>query len=178
MSQQINLYNPLFRRQKQLFSASNMLLAGLVLAVGVLALYAYAWTVSHRIDQRAQDVAEQNRKAQADLVKATAQFGPRQPSKLLQEEVARMEQQSAAREQIVKLMGRGELGNTTGFSPYLLALARQTRAGVWITGLRVVGKASDLAIRGRALQPELVPLFIEQLKKEPILAGQTFSTLD
>lgn len=178
MRQQINLYNPLFRRQRKMFSAVHMAQALAVLLLGCALIYGSAWRLSKQIEQRA---AESNRLAEAtrvSLVDATARFGPRQPSKLLQEEVTRMEEQGASRRQLLELMGRGELGNTRGFSGYLLALSRQTMAGLWITGFRVVGTGSEMAIDGRALQPELVPAFINTLKREPLLAGQNFSTLD
>ena len=178
MSQQINLYNPLFRRQKHYFSARNMLQALAVLLIGTALIYCYAKFLSVQQQARATEASQQLLATQARLTSATAQFGPRPPSQVLQEQVARMEQQAASRQQILDLKGRGELGNTRGFSGYLVALARQTVNGVWLTGFRVVGSGNDMAINGRALQPELVPTFIDLLKKEPVMAGQTFSTLE
>ena len=178
MSQQINLYNPLFRPQKKYFSASTMALALLLLLLGVAVIYGSAWRLSNQIAQRAQESSRLSEATRQSLAEATVRFGRREPSKPLQEEVARMEEQDAARRHLLYLMGRGELGNTRGFSGYLLALSRQTMSGLWITGFRVVGTGSEMAINGRALLPQMVPEFIATLKREPLLAGQTFSTLD
>lgn len=178
MSQQINLYNPLFRRQKEYFSVRRMAQVFAVLVIGTALICAYAWYLSAQQRQRADEMAQRTLATQRKLTSATAQFGPRQASPILQEQVVRMEEQTASRRQILELMGRGELGNTRGFSGYLVALARQTLNGLWLTGFRVVGNGTDMAINGRVLQPELVPTFIDLLKKEPVLAGQTFSTLD
>lgn len=178
MSQQINLYNPAFRRQKKYFSSTNMLQALLALIVGTALVYGYAWYLSAQQSRLADESSVRLSAAQKRLAEATVQFGPRLPSKVLQEEVARMDEQARSRSQILDLMGRGELGNRQGFSGYLLALSRQTLAGLWITGFRVVGRGTDMAISGRALRPELVPSFIDLLKREPVMAGQTFSTLD
>ena len=41
MSQQINLYSPLFRKQKKIFSGVAMAQATTLVVVGVLAFYAY-----------------------------------------------------------------------------------------------------------------------------------------
>ena len=178
MSQQINLYNPLFRRQKKYFSARHMVQAFAILVVGTALICAYAWYLSAQQRQRADEIAQRTLAMQTKLGSATAQFGPRQASPILQEQVARMEEQAASRRQVLDLVGRGELGNTRGFSGYLVALARQTLSGLWLTGFRVVGNGTDMAINGRVLQPELVPTFIDLLKKEPVLAGHSFSTLD
>ena len=178
MSQQINLYNPLFRRQKHYFSARNMLQAFVVLLLGTALIYGYAKYLSMQQQARASEASQQLLLTQTKFASATARFGPRPPSQILQEQVTRMEEQAASRRQMLELMGRGELGNTRGFSGYLMALARQTINGVWLTGFRVVGRGNDMAINGRTLQPELVPRFIDLLKKEPVMAGQTFSTLE
>ena len=42
MSQQINLFNPVFLKQKKVFSAVNMVDAMAALIVGVAVFYAYA----------------------------------------------------------------------------------------------------------------------------------------
>lgn len=154
-----------------------MALALLLLLLGAAVIYGSAWRLSRQIAQRAQESSRLSEATRQSLADATARFGPRQPSKLLQEEVARLEEQDASRRHLLDLLGRGELGNKRGFSGYLLALSRQTMPGLWITGFRVVGTGSEMAINGRALQPQMVPEFIATLKREPLLAGQTFSTL-
>ncbi len=178
MSQQINLYNPLFRRQEKYFSTLTMLQALGLILLGSLLVYGYAWYRTSGLEQRSLQTAKSYQATQVRLAQVTAEFGPRQPSKLLQDEIARMDGQVKARRQIIDLLGKGELGNTQGFSEYLRALSRQTLSGLWITGFHVSGIGSDMAINGRALQPELVPVFINRLKKEPVLAGKTFSMLE
>jgi len=178
VSQQINLYNPLFRRQKKYFSTLTMLQALGLILLGSLLVYGYAWYRTSGLEQQSVQTEKNYQATQVRLGQATAAFGPRYPSKLLQDEVARMDDQVKARRQIIDLLGKGELGNTRGFSEYLRALSRQTLGGLWITGFHVSGTGSDMAINGRTLQPELVPTFINRLKKEPVLAGKTFSMLE
>ena len=178
MSQQINLYNPLFRRQKKYFSSVTMLQALGLILLGSLLVYGYAWYRTSGLEKRALQTEKSYQATQVQLAQASAAFGPRQPSKLLQDELARMDAQVKSRRQTIALLGQGELGNTQGFSEYLRALSRQTLDGLWITGFHVSGTGSDMAINGRTLQPELVPVFINRLKKEPVLAGKTFSMLE
>lgn len=178
MSQQINLFNPLFRRQKKYFSAATMLQALSLLLLGSLLVYGYARYRMSSINERAAQSAITLKVTQARLLEISAQAGPRQPSQLLNDEVARMEAKLQARRHIVGMLGTGELGNSNGFSEYFRALSRQTMNGVWITSFHVSGAESAVAISGRALQPELVPVFLNRLKTETVLAGKSFNTME
>ncbi|MHB1333358.1 MAG: PilN domain-containing protein [Sulfuriferula sp.] len=178
MSQQINLYNPLFRKQEKYFSTVTMVQALGLILLGSLLVYGFAWYRTSTLEKQFVQAEKSFQVTQLRLAQTSAAFGPRHPSKLLQDEIAQMDGQVKERAQIIELLGKGELGNTRGFSEYLRALSRQTLSGLWITGFHVSGTGSDMAINGRALQPELVPVFINHLKKEPILAGKTFSMLE
>lgn len=177
MSQQINLYNPLLLKQKKLFSFNTMTQAlGLILA-GALLFYAYAWYNTASLDNQDKEAKRLNASALAQLEQLKAKAGARTPSKMLQEEVLRMEAQLNARQRVVALLEGGQLGNKDGFSEYFRALSRQTTDGVWLTAFRVSG-TGEVAISGRTLKPELVPVFISQLKRESAMAGKTFATLE
>ncbi|MHB1175167.1 MAG: PilN domain-containing protein [Sulfuriferula sp.] len=178
MSQQINLYNPLFRKQEKYFSTVTMVQALGLILLGSLLVYGFAWYRTSALEKQSVQAEKSFQATQLRLAQTSAAFGPRHPSKLLQDEIAQMDGQVMARAQVIELLGKGELGNTRGFSEYLRALSRQTLSGLWITGFHVSGTGSDMAINGRTLQPELVPVFINHLKKEPVLAGKTFSMLE
>lgn len=178
MSQQINLYNPLFCKQKKYFSAVTMLEALGLILVGSLLFYGYAGYRAAALEKRAGEIVRANQATQAQLAQLTAEFGARKPSQLLAAEITRTGQQMNARRRMIEQLNSGVLGNTRGFSEYLRALARQRLDGLWITGFHVSGTGADMTINGRALQPELVPVFIHQLRKETMLAGQTFTMLE
>ncbi len=177
MSQQINLYNPLLLKQQKLFSLDTMAQAlGLILA-GAALFYAYAWYNAAAMEKQAAEASRMHASTLARLESMKAGSGAGAPSKLLEEEIARMEAQLNARQGVVAQLERGELGNKRGFSEYFRALSRQTTDGLWLTSFQVSG-AGEVAIGGRALKPELVPVFIAQLKRETALAGKTFATLE
>lgn len=177
MSQQINLYNPLLLKRQKHFSLNTMAQAlGLILA-GFLLFYAYARYNIATLEKQAAATAKQNAAALAQLERAKTEFGPRTASKLLEDEVARAAAQLDTRRHIIALLQSGELGDRQGFSGYFSALSRQTVDGLWLTSFQVSG-AGDVAISGRALNPELVPVFINHLKRETVLAGKTFTTLE
>ena len=47
--------------------------------------------------------------------------------------------------------------------------------GMWLTGFQVVDGGQGMQVRGGALQPQLVPRFIETLSEEERLQGMVFS---
>jgi len=177
MSQQINLYNPLLLKQQKLFSLRTMTQALGLILLGNFLFYGYASYRTAHLEKQASQTTQLYNTTLAQFERTKAEAGPRAPSALLADAVARTEAQLKTRRRIIGLLEQGALGNRQGFSGYFRALSRQTMAGLWLTGFQVSG-AGEVAISGRALKPELVPAFINQLKQEPVLAGKTFASLE
>lgn len=177
MSQQINLYNPLLLKQQKLFSFNTMAQALGLILLGSLLFFAYAWYTTSSLKKQDEEARRLHATSLARLQQLSAAADKRPASKMLQEEVARMEARLNARQSVVALLESGELGNKQGFTEYFRALSRQTTDGVWLTSFEVTG-TGEAAISGRSLKPELVPAFISRLKREPAMAGKTFATLE
>jgi Fimbrial assembly protein (PilN) len=177
VSQQINLFNPIFLKQKKYFSALTMAQGlGMILA-GSIAVAGYARVQLSALDAQAEATANQLKLSKAQLAKVSAEYAPRQTSKSLESEIARMEDDVRSQQQAVDIVQRGALGNTSGYSEYLRAFSRQIVGGLWLTSFTIEGAGTDVELRGRALKPELVPSYIGRLKQEPIMKGKSFSTL-
>lgn len=177
MSQQINLFNPVFRRQKKIFSSKTMASALGVLVLGITALAVYGERQVATLEREAARGAERLAQKQASLASVTTEFAPRKKSAELAAELAQAEAQLAALERISGVLERGELGDTGGYSEYLRALARQSVDGLWLTGLSINGAGSEIGIRGRALDPAQVPGYIGRLTTETSLRGKSFASL-
>ena len=63
-----------------------------------------------------------------------------------------------------------------GFAARLEALARQSVDGLWLTGM--VLHQDDVLLKGRALQPQLIPVYVQRLDREPSLQGRAFKALE
>lgn len=176
MSQQINLFNPVFLKQKKVFSSLAMAQALGVLLVGSLALVAYGKHHVDTLEKEAQTVRAQLEQKQERQTLVNAEFAPRTPSAALAEEIAEAEGQLRSLQRVSGVLERGELGNTTGFSEYYKALARQNISGLWLTGVSVAG--ADIGIRGRAMEGSMVPGYIKRLTREPVMQGKSFASLD
>src|ERR1035437_6243938 len=77
MSQQINLFNPIFLKQKKTFSAVNMLDALALLLVGVALFYAYASIETLNLDRQSVETARQYNQSKVRLGETSGRYAPR-----------------------------------------------------------------------------------------------------
>jgi type IV pilus assembly PilN-like protein len=173
MSRQINLFNPIFLKQKKHFSAHTMLQGlGLILA-GVAAVYALQLYQLSAL--RAQERAM---RVQAQLVTqrlASAGGDPRgtRAARALDDQIRAAESELKSVQELAGAMQSELSEGRETFSKYMAAFARQPVNGLWLTGLTVAG--DDIEVRGRALRAELLPVFIRRLGREDVLKGKGFA---
>ena len=177
MSQQINLFNPVFQPQSASFSASAMAVACAVLVLGVGAMGAWAELRLSQLQGEARAVARQLDGAQKRLERVSAEFAPRQKDPLLATQLAEAERQHAALQHVAEVIARGELGDTQGYAEYFRALARQSVDGLWLTGVSIGAAGRELSVQGRALDAALVPGFLTRLRNEPVMRGKAVGSL-
>jgi hypothetical protein len=172
VSQQINLYNPLFLRQEKHFSARTMMQALAVIAIGIAVLYAYALFDSRAAERNVQSYRDQLTTQRDQLVKLTAQIAAHGKSKTLEIEVARYEADLKARAATLEALNTGQFGNTSGFSSFLAAFGRTALPGVWLTGFTIGDSGNELLVNGRALRADLVPDYLAALNGETMMRGR------
>lgn len=173
MSQQINLYNPLFLRKQKYFSARTMLQSLGLIAAGLLAFFAFALIQTRGLERLAKDYASQLSMQRAQLV---ALIGEGR-GKLLEAELARLEGELRGRRATLDIVKGGEHGNTEGFSRYFAAFGRHPMRGVWLTGFSVSDGGNDLRVRGRALHADLLPAYLKALNDEEVMRGRLVTEL-
>jgi hypothetical protein len=173
MSQQINLFNPVFLKQRKHFSAKTMLQGIAMIAAGVLAVYALQLYQLGTLRAQERSMRTQAQQATQQLLKATGDAQGRRATRTIEDEINRAESDLKTMQELAGAVQTEVTGNTAGFSRYLAAFARQPVNGLWLTGVTVVG--DDLELRGRALRAELLPVFIRRLGREEVLRGKGFS---
>jgi len=177
VSQQINLYSPLFRKQKKVFSALAMVQAmGLVVAV-VIAFYAYASLQSSLLEIHAADSARRLESELERLKVYSTRESPEVRARGLAERRKKLESALAERAGAARALSESGLARSDGYAGMLRALARLSMEGVWLTRIQF-SETDEVAIAGRATRPELVATYLERLRAEEALRGQTFSTLE
>jgi hypothetical protein len=177
MSQQINLYNPVFLKQKHYFSALTMVQALAVVLVGALGIYAFELRQNSTLEGVLADTDKRVTAQREQLVKFAKEFSEQGASRALTEDLARAESRLQQRQVLLEDLRTGVGGNAQGFSPYLGALARQTTPGVWLTGIEIGTRGASLMIRGRALESQMVPAYIRALNREAPMRGRAVGEL-
>lgn len=178
MSQQINLFNPAFEKQKQVLSAATMAQGLLVIAVAGTALYWYGARQASRLDDAQAQLQAQLKQRQARLAKVQTDYPARIKDPAIAQSLVQGEAERTALLDAQKVLEGGDLGNTHGYSAYFRAFANGRVNGLWLTGASIVGAGSQIGLQGRALQAALVPAYISALGKQPVLRGKTFARLD
>jgi hypothetical protein len=176
VSQQINLFNPIFLQQKKIFAARTMAQALGLLTAGAVVIAGLAWRSVATLRAEVAGVTLQAVKKQERLARATTEFAPRAATPALTAAAGDAETQLAALRRVAQIVQSGDLGNTRGYGEYFRALGRQHQEGLWLTAVKV-GPGADMVLQGRALTATLVPAYIGRLAREPVLQGKAFGNL-
>ena len=177
MSQQINLFNPVFLKQRKYFSLLAMLQALALIVLGSLFLYGYAQYQVKQLERQSEESGKRFKAEQARLAQYTSEFSPQQANLALQAEIRQLEKDLAEQTRVVDTLKSGSVGNTTGYSQYMRAFSRQSVQGLWLTAFHLTGDAAQISLSGRVLDPALLPGFIQRLGKEQVMQGKSFATL-
>jgi Tfp pilus assembly protein PilN len=177
MYQQVNLYQPIFRKQRQIFSAITMAQAAGIVAVALLGFYFYGlWQV---LGLEAEVVQLEGR--EKAFTAQLARIDPSPSSHRRAEVEAELKVLNATlldQQRLIDVLRDQPLGTTEGFSGYLAALGRQHKPELWLTEFAINGGTRALELTGRSTRAELVPEYLQSLGREPALAGQKFDRLD
>jgi hypothetical protein len=177
MSQNINLYNPAFRKQRLLLSLATVAqFLGLTLAILIAVQFYLQQQVSGLTEElRSTEALLKSQRAYLDKVRGTGAARKADPQ--LEAEIAQLETElKLAREAMDALKG-GAFGNQQGFAEYLGAFSRQSLYGLWLTGF-TIGGSGELELRGRVVSPDLVPSYIQRLNREQVLQGRSIARLE
>lgn len=177
MSQQINLFNPVFMNQRKYFSTFTMLQALALIVLGLALFYSYAVyhikSLAVELDATSRRYVEE----QAKLQRYTAEFSPQESQQLLENELKSTEARLVTQQKLIETLKSGAIGNTTGYSEYMRAFARQALRGLWLSSFDIVGDATRISISGAVLSPDLLPTYIRRLNQEPVMRGKSFAAL-
>ncbi len=177
MSQQINLFNPIFMTQKKYFSAVTMLQALGLIIVGSALFYTYAAYQVNQLARQSAETAKRYTLEQNKLAGDLSEYSPQKTTQLLESELRKLEAQATAQQNLVATLKSGAIGNTTGYSGYLRAFARQVVPGLWLSGFNIEGDGAQISLQGGVLNPSLVPAYIQRLNREKIMQGKSFAAL-
>lgn len=175
--QQINLYLPEFRPNRQLLRAIHMLAGIAVLLVVLLGFSVYANQQQVLLQQ--QLVSEQKTQAvmQAQLNTLSAQK-PVQASTALDEEIVALQKNLQRHQQILTMISSQDLGNDKGFSAQLNALAQASISSISVEGFRLLRGGKYAELSGLTRSADQIPLYLQRLRNDPSFAQVGFGVLN
>lgn len=177
MSQQINLFNPIFLKQKKYFSVLAMLQALGLVILGSGIFYGYVAYQVNQLTRQSDETSKRYATEQDKLARYSAAIASQQSGRSLEDELKAAESELAAQQESIGALKSGEIGNTTGYSEYMRAFSRQVVNGLWLTSFSITGDAAQIRMGGGALSPELVPSYIRRLGQERVMQGQAVVTM-
>ena len=175
MTQQINLYNPLFLHREKHFSAVTILWSLLAVAVSLAGYGAYATYALRTPEDAAKYYEQQVTYKRSEMADTVARYSLEGRNKQLEADVMNLESRLASRQEFWRALNGFQAGAVGGFADYLEAFSRRAVPGVWLTGFSIGG--GDLSIRGRVLRAELVSVFLSALGQEPAMRGRKVTEL-
>lgn len=177
MTQNVNLFDPSFRKQRLQLSFATLVK---YLGLAVVVLLALQFFLQHQLSRQSAELrqAQDSLKDQRSQVERLAgQTAARKPDPQLEAEIGKLEVELRQAQDATEALKGGAFGNQQGFAEYLRAFSRQSVDGLWLTGFTITG-GGELEIRGRVLRPDLVPSYLQRLNREQVLAGRSFARLE
>jgi Tfp pilus assembly protein PilN len=171
--QQINLYQPIFRKQRQIFSAMSMVQVLGIVVAALLGLYGYGAAQVGALEREVVQLEAREQALATQLMRIDPAMGDNRRTEL-EAEVKRLNATLLDQQRLIDVLKERPLGDTAGFSAPLSALARQRTPELWLTALAINGGTGAIELAGRSLAPELVPKYMQRLGTEGALAGQRF----
>ena len=165
MRQQVNLYLPEFRPQRDWLSSLRMLQIAAVMLVLMLLL-------SGTDMLRRWNLEEQLQRLQEDLQIETAatnaleqELARRSGNQNLTRDLATREERLVQARELLSFLRTTNLGNIDGLSEYLKDLSRASFPGMWLTEFRFSAGGEQVYLQGVVEQSAMLPDFIGRLSQ-------------
>jgi len=174
VQQQINLYQPMFRKQEKIFSARTMLLVFAITIAFFAAIYGYArWNVYSLVAESAK-LGQQHDNEMKRLDDLARRYPVKQKNRETEAELASLQQERKTKQFLIKTLSGRSIGNDEGFSSYFEGVARQRPDGMWLRRFELEQGGEVIGIHGSSLRPELVPAFLQRLSAEATFEDNGF----
>lgn len=176
--QSLNLLPQRFRKVHVAFDAYKIIA---VISVSIVLTLAVSGGIAFTNYQLNQELlaAEEETKA---INQKIQDFKAKNSKNTLDETIAvrinKYEKMLRQRQTFLQKLNGENFGNTEGFSEYLLALARKKLPNIWIEELAIQGDAKAFGIKGKAVLPTDITVYLQSLQEEPAMDGIVFEDLN
>jgi hypothetical protein len=176
--QEVNLYQPIFREERKLFSATAICAAIGIAAAGLVTIAVVSWWQIVSLSRQLDAVEAQERNRAGMNAASQSLFGHGESEQQLTDHVRALALALDRRQRVLRYLASGQAGSSQGFAARLEALAREQIDGLWLKGATFTSEPGRFALAGSALNAELVPRYLARLANEPALAGAKLESLE
>lgn len=174
--QQINLYQPILRKQERIFSLKTLLQGNLLILAILVLIYGVTLYQTHTLRSQHAQLLQQRLERTEHLADIQKKFQPVAQDPNLD---AAIDEKQALLNHRMRLLNELRHQNTgadgnPGFSEQLSGLARQDARNIWLQQISL-RDGKQLTLRGMATDAREVPQFIQRLTNEPSFNGTTFT---
>jgi len=175
MHQQINLFQPVFRKQQKVFSATTLAqIAAAVLVLLIAILGHVRWTLAG-MGRSAEALQQQHDHIRQQIRSLEAAYQT-PDTEALDSEIEQLMTDIYQRNSLLVRFDQLVIQHRSGFAGQFRALAEQHVPGLWLEGVTVNGNG-QIEIRGISLDAKLVPVYLQKLQKQQDLSATPFETV-
>lgn len=175
MHQQINLFQPLFRKQQKVFSATTLVQIIAAVTVLLLVFFGHArWTLAN-MEATANNMQKQYIQLQRQISALQAVLNI-PGSEALDNEIEQLRMKIEMRKGLLAHFDTPVTENQRGFYRRFRVLAEQNISDLWLEGITMEGNG-HIEIRGSTSSARQIPAYIQHLSKQPELTGARFETV-
>ncbi|GAB4393325.1 MAG: hypothetical protein Tsb005_11090 [Gammaproteobacteria bacterium] len=162
MQQQVNFNRYLPKPTSKWLSSRRLFYYLIGVSALLLTISVYKYLKVYQYQRQTTALKRQEVLATQRLERVRRQFPELAIQETLQKEVEELNRAIIEEERLVSTLTRPT--RQQSFASYLRAIAKQTPQGLWLQRIRF--KQDDIQLQGFALQAELVPLYVQQLRRE------------
>jgi hypothetical protein len=177
VSQQINLYQPILRRQRKVFSAVTMLELVAVALLGLGLLYGFGRSQEASVRRDIALLEGQRLAAQGQVDALALQLAARRDVSALTQELQQAEQTLAAKRRLQQWLASQGADRAGGFAGHVEGLARQHRPGLQLAAIGIASGGRQLRLAGSTVDAAELVRYLGRLGAEPAFRGIEFRSV-
>ena len=175
--QQINLYLPEFRPNREALRTIHMLWGLLGIFIVLLLMSVYSSYQHTQLSRQLAQSQQEQQALQAQLQILTSQK-PAQSSVDLDANIQQLQKELQRRQQILAKISSQNLGNAKGFSAQLITLAQASLNTIAIETFSLQQGGSYAELSGKARTADQIPLYLKKLRADPSFANVGFGVIN
>ncbi|WP_260291473.1 hypothetical protein [Sedimenticola hydrogenitrophicus] len=176
--QQINLYQPIFRKQPVAFSFNMLLILVMVSILAMASLQGLGEWQSAQLADRLRSTQAQHDALEASLARMAERLPRPTVNKMLESELQQLIEKRKSGFALLNTLKSRIAANRDGFSGIFEGLARQSFPELWFSHIAITEAGNFLSLKGQVMQPEWLPLLLKNLDQEPAFTGKHFQIVE